>query len=188
MNGCAPFYQWTRLEASNRKTSAIQFTGLSYRRGVISAESEPLPIDFELLDTHIWRLFAAQRRFFTGDAPDRLLHIGIAKWVVGKLQPLRAAEMRFAKERPPIPEQVSDWVDGHDAQVNNNLRRNAGLDTCKASKCSGLGWTRASSGGMNPAASPAPCIVNPARIMNPAFTFHYLCRRIMKRKNENNRT
>lgn len=89
---------WTRLDASNREISATEITELSYRRGVISAESEPLPIAFELLDTPIWRLFAAQRGFLTGDVPDRLFRIGLAKRVGGELQPLRAAVLLFAEE------------------------------------------------------------------------------------------
>lgn len=42
---------WTRGQASNREMTASEITELSYRRGVCSAESEPVDVDFELLDT-----------------------------------------------------------------------------------------------------------------------------------------
>jgi ATP-dependent DNA helicase RecG len=44
---------WMRLPASNREMNASEITELSYRRGVHSAESEPVDIDFELLDTAV---------------------------------------------------------------------------------------------------------------------------------------
>jgi len=39
---------WTRLDASNREMSAAEITEISYRRGVISAESEPVSVPFEV--------------------------------------------------------------------------------------------------------------------------------------------
>jgi ATP-dependent DNA helicase RecG len=89
---------WTRLDASNREMTASEINELSYRRGVISAESEPVALPFELLETDTWRLFAAQRGFLTGDQPDRLFRISLAKRVGGELQPLRAAVLLFAEE------------------------------------------------------------------------------------------
>lgn len=89
---------WTRLDASNREMAASEITELSYRRGVISAESEPVALPFELLETDTWRLFASQRGFLTGDQPDRLFRIGLAKRVGGELQPLRAAVLLFAED------------------------------------------------------------------------------------------
>ena len=55
---------WVRLDASNREMSAAEITELSYRRGVISAEAEPVAVPFELLDTETWRLFAGKSWFF----------------------------------------------------------------------------------------------------------------------------
>ena len=52
---------WLRLQASNRQMSATEVTELSYRRGVRSAESEPVDVDFELLDTDTWRLYLRGR-------------------------------------------------------------------------------------------------------------------------------
>ncbi|WP_216644624.1 ATP-binding protein [Candidatus Thiodictyon syntrophicum] len=89
---------WTRLDASNREMSASEITELSYRRGVISAESEPVAVPFELLETDTWQRFATNRGFLTGDLPDRLFRIGLAKRVGGELQPVRAAVLLFAYE------------------------------------------------------------------------------------------
>jgi ATP-dependent DNA helicase RecG len=89
---------WTRLDASNREMSAGEITELSYRRGVISAESEPVAVPFELLETDVWRRFAANRGFLTGDLADRLFRIGLAKPVAGARQPVRAAVLLFADE------------------------------------------------------------------------------------------
>lgn len=89
---------WTRLDASNREMSAAEITELSYRRGVISAESEPVAVPFELLATDTWHRFAANRGFQSGDLADRLFRIGLAKRVAGELQPVRAAVLLFADE------------------------------------------------------------------------------------------
>jgi ATP-dependent DNA helicase RecG len=93
---------WTRLDASNREMTAAEITELSYRRGVISAESKPVAVPFELLDTDTWRRFAANRGFLSGDLADRLFRIGLANRVAGplsgELQPVRAAVLLFADE------------------------------------------------------------------------------------------
>lgn len=89
---------WTRLDASNREMSASEITELSYRRGVISAESEPVAVPFDLLDTDTWRHFASSRGFISGDIADRLFRIGLAKRIGGELQPVRAAVLLFADE------------------------------------------------------------------------------------------
>lgn len=89
---------WTRLDASNREMSAAEIAELSYRRGVISAESEPVAVPFELLATDTWHRFAANRGFLSGDLSDRLFRIGLAKRVAGELQPVRAAVLLFADE------------------------------------------------------------------------------------------
>ena len=89
---------WMRMDASNREMSAAEISELSYRRGVISAESEPVGVPFELLDTDTWRRFAASRGFLSGDIADRLFRIGLAKRIAGELQPVRAAILLFADE------------------------------------------------------------------------------------------
>lgn len=70
---------WTRLDASNREMTATEITELSYRRGVISAESEPVVVPFDLLETDTWRRFATSRGFLSGDIADRLHRIGLCQ-------------------------------------------------------------------------------------------------------------
>lgn len=89
---------WTRLDASNREMTATEITELSYRRGVISAESEPVAVPFDLLETDTWHRFATSRGFLSGDIADRLYRIGLAKRLGGELQPVRAAVLLFADE------------------------------------------------------------------------------------------
>jgi len=89
---------WTRLDKSNREMTAAEIAELSYRRGVITAESEPVAVPFDLLETDSWRHFAAGRGFLSGDLADRLYRIGLAKRHGGELQPVRAAVLLFADE------------------------------------------------------------------------------------------
>ena len=89
---------WTRGEASNREMTASEITELSYRRGVRSAESEPVDVDFDLLDTDAWRLFLHGRGLQTGALPDKLYRIGLAKKTGNELRPVRAAVLLFADE------------------------------------------------------------------------------------------
>lgn len=69
---------------------------MSYRRGVRSAESEPVDVDFELLDTETWRLFLRRRGLAGTDIADQLNRIGLAEKVDGELRPRRAAVLLFA--------------------------------------------------------------------------------------------
>jgi len=87
---------WMRGQASNREMNATEITDLSYRRGVRSAESEPVDVDFELLDTEIWRLFLRGRGLSSTNIADQLYRIGLARKIDGQLRPLRAAALLFA--------------------------------------------------------------------------------------------
>ena len=87
---------WTRGQASNREMNATEITELSYRRGVRSAESEPVDVDFDLLDTETWRVFVHARGLAATGIADQLYRIGLAKKVGGELRPLRAAVLLFA--------------------------------------------------------------------------------------------
>lgn len=89
---------WLRLQASNRQMSATEVTELSYRRGVRSAESEPVDVDFELLDTDTWRLYLRGRALAPTGIADQLYRIGLARKVDGELRPLRAAVLLFADQ------------------------------------------------------------------------------------------
>lgn len=87
---------WTRGQASNREMNATEITELCYRRGVRSAESEPVDVDFELLDTETWRIFVRARGLTATGIADQLYRLGLAKKVGGELRPLRAAVLLFA--------------------------------------------------------------------------------------------
>jgi len=87
---------WTRGQASNRVMNASEVTELSYQRGVRSAESEPVEVDFDLLDTNTWRLFLRGRGLAPTGIADQLYRIGLARKVDSELRPLRAAVLLFA--------------------------------------------------------------------------------------------
>lgn len=87
---------WLRLQASNRQMSASEVTDLSYQRGVRSAESEPVEVDFELLDTETWRLYLRGRGLASTGIADQLYRAGLARKINGELRPLRAAVLLFA--------------------------------------------------------------------------------------------
>ncbi|MDR2153478.1 MAG: putative DNA binding domain-containing protein [Burkholderiaceae bacterium] len=87
---------WMRGQTSNREMNAAEITELSYRRGVRSAESEPVDISFDLLDTETWRLFLRARGLAPAGIADQLYRIGLAKKVADELRPLRAAVLLFA--------------------------------------------------------------------------------------------
>lgn len=87
---------WMRGQASNREMNASEITELSYRRGVRSAESEAVDIDFDLLDTDAWRLFLRGRGLSAAGIGDQLCRIGLAKKVGDETRPLRAAVLLFA--------------------------------------------------------------------------------------------
>ncbi len=89
---------WTRLDAGNREMSAAEITELSYRRGVRSAESEPVTVPLELLETETWRSFAAVRGLRSGSFAEQLQRIGLALRVGNEVQPARAAVLLFADE------------------------------------------------------------------------------------------
>ena len=90
---------WTRLDAGNREMSAAEITELSYRRGVRSAESEPVAIDWGLLDTPTWAEFASGRGFGrTRPLPEQMAQLGLAEKVAGEWMPRCAAVLLFAEE------------------------------------------------------------------------------------------
>lgn len=89
---------WIRGEASNREMNAAEITELSYRRGVQSAESEPVNVDFDLLNTDTWRLYLHGRGLSHTGLPDQLYRTGLAKKVNNELRPVRAAVLLFADQ------------------------------------------------------------------------------------------
>lgn len=90
---------WTRLDASNRPMSAAEITDLAYRRGVKNAETEPVPVDWALLDTPAWAEFAAARGFGRArPLSEQMAQLGLAERVGADWQPRRAAVLLFAEE------------------------------------------------------------------------------------------
>lgn len=87
-----------RMDASSRQMNAEEITELSYQRGIRSAETEAIDIDFDLLETDTWREFLAARGLKTGTFPEQLNRIGLSSKVDGKLMPNRAAVLLFADE------------------------------------------------------------------------------------------
>ncbi len=89
---------FTRLSKGNKHLTATEINDLCHSRGVISAESRTEEVDFELLDTDLWRAYAAKRRL-TRPIDQALFHIGLAKKdAAGHLRPTRAAVLLFADE------------------------------------------------------------------------------------------
>jgi ATP-dependent DNA helicase RecG len=94
---------WTRLDASSRQLSAAEIADLAYQRGVKSAETEPVAVPLELLDTPVWRSFIASRGLRAGTQAEQLLRIGLADKVkqangADEVLPRRAAVLLFAEE------------------------------------------------------------------------------------------
>lgn len=89
---------WTRMDSSNRQLSAVEIADLTYQRGVKSAETLPMPVALEMLDTDAWRSYCATRGLADTDLVKRLPRLGLALPGEGGLQPLLAALLLFADE------------------------------------------------------------------------------------------
>ena len=89
---------WTRLDASSRQMSAAEIADLAYQRGVKSAETLPMPVALDLLDSDVWRSYCATRGLADADLAVRLPRLGLAVQGVEGLQPLLAALLLFADE------------------------------------------------------------------------------------------
>lgn len=89
---------WTRGDASNRQLGAAEIVEVAYRRGERSAESEPIAVSLDLLDTSTWRTFVASRGLRAGTMSEQLLRIGLAEKAGDQIHPRRAAVLLFADE------------------------------------------------------------------------------------------
>ena len=89
---------WTRMDASNRELSAVEIADLTYQRGVKSAETLPMPVALDLLNTDAWRSYCLMRGLADLDVAVRLPRLGLAVPGEGGLQPLLAALLLFADE------------------------------------------------------------------------------------------
>ncbi|MDR3425747.1 MAG: ATP-binding protein [Alphaproteobacteria bacterium] len=88
-----------RMRASNRPMTAVEITELSYRRGIRSAEAEPIFVDWSLLETPVWDEFSSARGFGRSrPLPEQMAQLGLALRVEDALRPTRAAVLLFADE------------------------------------------------------------------------------------------
>lgn len=87
-----------RMDASSRQMTAEEITELSYQRGIRSAETETIDVEFDLLETDTWKTFLAGRGLKVGTFPEQLNRIGLASKVGNKLMPTRATVLLFADE------------------------------------------------------------------------------------------
>lgn len=89
---------WVRMDASNREMNAVEIADLAYQRGVKSAETLPMPVALDLLNTDAWRSYCVNRGLADTDLVVRLPRLGLAVPVESVLQPLLAALLLFADE------------------------------------------------------------------------------------------
>jgi len=89
---------WARMDASNRQLSAPEIADLAYQRGVKSAETLPMPVALDVLNTDAWRSYCLTRGLADMDLAVRLPKLGLTVPVDGVLQPLLAALLLFADE------------------------------------------------------------------------------------------
>ncbi|MGE5513022.1 MAG: RNA-binding domain-containing protein [Bacteroidota bacterium] len=87
---------WIRVDSTNREMSAAEITTLSYKRGVVSAETELVDVDLSLIDTASFKTYCEQRGIRHGTLEKRLETIGLAKRDHGKCRPTKAAILLFA--------------------------------------------------------------------------------------------
>jgi ATP-dependent DNA helicase RecG len=88
---------WLRVENTNREMNAAEITSLSYKRGVVSAETELVDVDLSLIDTESFKAFCQHRGLKRGSLEHRLETIGLAKRDQGKCRPTKAAVLLFAE-------------------------------------------------------------------------------------------
>lgn len=89
-----------RLPSSNREMSAAEINDLMFRRGVVSAEGQPVDVPLAVIETTHWAAYCAARGLTTGDTGSRLLRTGFGKQIgegaAARMLPTRAAVLLFA--------------------------------------------------------------------------------------------
>lgn len=86
---------YARLKKSNIKLGPQEYIAASYARGLKKADSELVDVDFDLLNTQYYEMWAAARGI-SGPIEKVLLQTGLARKESGKALPTRAAVMLFA--------------------------------------------------------------------------------------------
>ena len=87
---------WLRVENTYREMNAAEITILSYKRGVVSAETKLVDVDVSLLNTESLKTYCEHRGIKRGSLEQRLETIGLAKRDKGKCRPTKAAVLLFA--------------------------------------------------------------------------------------------
>lgn len=89
---------FVRLAKSNKELTAPEINDLCFARGTISVENQVEQVDFDLLDTDYWRMYAAQRKL-TRPIHEAMRTLGLARLDnTRELRPTRAAVLLFAEE------------------------------------------------------------------------------------------
>ncbi len=87
-----------RLDKSNKHLTAPEINDLCFARGTITAENQLEQVEFDLLKTDYWRMYASKRKL-TRPIDEAMRHIGLAKPDgTGTLRPTRAAVLLFAED------------------------------------------------------------------------------------------
>jgi ATP-dependent DNA helicase RecG len=87
-----------RLGKSNKHLTAPEINDLCFARGTITAENQLEPVEFDLLNTDYWRMYASKRKL-TRPIEEAMRHIGLARPDAGGvLRPTRAAVLLFAED------------------------------------------------------------------------------------------
>lgn len=89
---------YVRLQKGNKEITATEINELCFARGTISAESQMVDVDFDLLSTEYWKTYASQRGI-TRPIDEAMYTIGLAKKdAQGRIKPTMAAVLLFAEE------------------------------------------------------------------------------------------
>lgn len=89
---------WKRFRKGNKELVAEEITELSLERGIMTAEERLAEVDFDLLNTDMWRAYASIRRL-TRPVEEAMRHLGLAKKdAKGMLKPTWAAVLLFGEE------------------------------------------------------------------------------------------
>jgi ATP-dependent DNA helicase RecG len=85
-----------RLEKGNKRLTPQEIIKFSYAKGFEKADRELVDVDFELLDTDVYKLWKEHREIKEAEISKTLLNVGLARKNEEQIiQPTRAAVMLF---------------------------------------------------------------------------------------------
>jgi ATP-dependent DNA helicase RecG len=88
---------YIRLKKGNKRLSPQEIIKMSYAKGFKKADKELVDVDFELLDTTLYRQWRDSRKVSGKDIQEILFKTGLARRDDKKLLPTRAAVLLFAE-------------------------------------------------------------------------------------------